>query len=127
MLISQEFNRLYHALLHDLLNSQLPIRVMAYDADAGHFIPLQDENSLPFYIIPERDFDTLDELKQLLKHLDLNYPRTSKGDPISTKEIDNTALLSHINFIAILARNSGIHLEIIEKEIEEEAIRLGLI
>lgn len=98
MLLSTHFNRFYHGvILKEIVAIDKPLR---------------------FYNRVEVNFSNLrlDTSKQLLKLLNLDYPRDSQGDAISTRDIEPKELCGHIEFcIAILGEN-GYTFSFIEEE-----------
>lgn len=66
----------------------------------------------------------MDELKQLLKNMNLDYA-VSGDSKISTTAIENKALVQHIEFCFRLAAENHICLDVIEEEWERlmESVR----
>lgn len=70
-----------------------------------------------FRIYKYEDYNSLEELKRLLKILNVNYGvDIEKDEKISTKDINNKALLKHIEYIFKLAGNNSISLKVVEDE-----------
>lgn len=94
MLVSREFNRFMHGVV---LAQVAKIR----------FLKVQEIKGIlrPFYLSP-------DTLKQLLKIIDLDYPRNEKGEPLSYTKLNELEFLSHIAFIERICAENGINLEL---------------
>lgn len=59
---------------------------------------------------------TKESFRELLKHLDFNYPRDDKGVPISYTKLTTEQMSNHIRWIELTASNSGVTLDYIEDE-----------
>jgi hypothetical protein len=59
-----------------------------------------------------------ESMRELLKHLDLSYPRDEEGKPLSYTKIDSKAMHDHIQWIELIANNSGIEMKHIAQEWE---------
>ena len=59
---------------------------------------------------------TVDSFRNLLKHLDLNYPRDQDGKPLSYTKLDSKQMSDHVMWIEFIASNSGYTLPYIEAE-----------
>lgn len=107
MNISSNYNGFYHGpVLNELLKKAI---VLTFDdwIDCG--------TNKPFTFNREEHYSTLDELKQLLKDMNINY--AVDGDKkISTKDIDSKALSQHIEWCIRLAGFNGIEFGFIEDE-----------
>jgi hypothetical protein len=116
--VSRSFNRYYHAILREIVSSNKPLKIVRFNDKTYNFEKVligHDE----LIVVPEKDFNTLDDLKQLLKHLDSSYPRSKEnGEPISTKDLTNKELLLHVSVIEHMCRESGIELDIIRGQYE---------
>ena len=118
--ISIRFNRFYHSILNDLhkKSNSLVIRELIDTRTGG-----------AFKLVKYEDWTDMDELKQLLKILNLDYKVVVKNcfqtpleyleEKQSTKDIDNKELLKHIEWIFRTAANNGISLQFIEDEWRE--------
>lgn len=110
--LSSKFNRFYHkAILKDLFDkaTSLQIRSLVDTRTGG-----------AFRIHKYEDYETLDELKQLLKILNVNYGvDIEKDKKISTSDIEVKELLSHIEWVFKVATSNSIELEVVKKEWEE--------
>lgn len=70
-----------------------------------------------FRIWKHEDYSYVDELKQLLKILNVNYAvNEEKDEKVSTKDVDNKELLNHIEWIFKTASNNAITLDVVEDE-----------
>ena len=70
-----------------------------------------------FRIWKHEDYSCVDELKQLLKILNVNYAvNEEKDEKVSTKDVDNKELLNHIEWIFKTASNNAIILDVVEDE-----------
>ena len=115
MNISSGQNSFYHKFLSWVCN--VPV------------ITIQDLNPCPgirdFTFNPSRiksHCGKLDGLKQLLKAINLDYPRNIKGDPISTTKITSIELYYHIRAIEKFVYDSGGVLPNVEQEIANDEI-----
>ena len=110
MTISNSFNRFYHkAVLIDLFRKSGTLK----------FYELIDtRTNEAFTIYKGEDFNTIDELKQLLKILNLNYEvnEDERNGKLSTRDINNKALLEHIEWVFKLAAENHIELDTIKDE-----------
>ncbi len=59
---------------------------------------------------------TKESLRNLLKHLDLNYPRDERMRPLSYTKLNNKDMCKHIEFINKIVGQSGQTLNYIEEE-----------
>lgn len=64
----------------------------------------------PFYL----NYETL---KQILKVLDMDYPRDKNGVPLSYTKLNELDFLSHIAFIEILLAENGYTLYLKENDV----------
>jgi hypothetical protein len=81
-----------------------------------------------FRITKYEDFNDVDDLKQLLKLLNLDYPVDEKNSvetdleyfermqKVSTTEIGTKDLLQHIEFVLYVAGYNGVELDIVREE-----------
>lgn len=108
MQINVRFSRFYHSVLNDLLRKSNKLV----------FRDLMDTRSNgAFSLTKHEDFNDLEDLKQLLKILNVNYSVNEKEDKkTSTKDVDNKELLSHLEWIFKLASDNAITLDVIEAE-----------
>lgn len=109
MNISVKFNRFYHnAVLNDIFKK----------AHRLVFTDLKDTRTGgAFTLYKYEDYSCLDELKQLLKILNLNYGVDVKKDcKVSTKNIEVKQLLIHIEWVIELSIKNGIELKFVTDE-----------
>ena len=109
MIISSRFNRFFHsAVLTDLFNKSYRLK----------FENLVDTRTIQLFTIEKyEDYQDMDDLKQLLKVLNLDYAVDEEKDKkISTKDIENKALIQHIEFCIQVGIWSGIELNFICEE-----------
>ena len=105
------FNRFFHsAVLTDLFNKSYKLQ----------FENLIDTRTNQLFTIEKyEDYQDMDDLKQLLKVLNLDYAVDEKKDrKISTKDIENKALRQHIEFCIQVGIWSGIELGFVQEEWE---------
>lgn len=98
MIITSYFNRFYHGVvLKEIIQLKKPLK---------------------FYEKVEVDFShlSLDTTKQLLKMLNLDYPRDSFDDVISTKDIESKELCNHIEWCIKTLADNGLVFKFIEEE-----------
>ena len=99
MKISGNFNRFYHSLLGEFYRQADRVRI---------------EGVGVLYL---RGL-TLDNFKQTLKLLNLEYPREN-FTTLSTKDITNKDLVEHVEFIIKLAYQNNYKLKVVEQEWEQ--------
>lgn len=110
MNISSEFNGFLHGpLLTDFFNRVYEL----------HFELWVDDKGGIFTFVKGENFNDMDDLKQLLKDLNLDYPVREDGEKVSTAEIDSKSLTEHIEFIFSTAAFSDVKLEVVEREWKE--------
>ena len=100
MKISNNFNRFYHAQIKELFH-KVPSRLKIEDIGTIYI------TGMTFYTF-----------KQMLKYINLDYPRDEIGHPISTRDISNKELVQHIEFIFKLAAQNGVEMSVIKQEWE---------
>ena len=106
MNISSNYNRFFHsAVLNELYRKCGVLKFRLWiDAETGGV----------FEFIKGEHFNDMDDLKQLLKNMNLDY--AVDGDKkISTADIDSKALMQHIEFIIALAGENGIEFSFIQE------------
>jgi len=100
-MISANFNRFMHGVV--LLGlKQAP--------------PLRFTYPQPFRFRPS--MLSLDSLKQLLKHLDENYPKDEEGRPLSYTKLNSKQMHDHLLFIESSCAHVGFELKHIAQEWE---------
>jgi len=105
--ISSNYNRFYHkAVLTELYRKcgTLKFRLWIDDEAGGVFEFTKGEH-----------FNDMEDLKQLLKAMNLDYS-VNGNDKISTRDIDSKALSQHISWTIALAGENGISFGFIEEE-----------
>lgn len=89
---SSQQNKLYHEFCSQLKATKL---IKVWD---GRFQELGYSN--PFIFSPSPfSYDTF---RDLLKALDLEYPRCEQGKPLSSAKLSNEQMSSHIHFLEAL-------------------------
>ena len=118
--ISKEFNRFYHgAIIKDFFNLAPQIRLDIDFQINGETHKWRDDTTGDILtLIRSEDYSTVDELKQALKYININYPIDDKGKPISTNRIDAKRLSEHIEFIFKLCSINYIELPVVKEEWE---------
>lgn len=91
MIISREFNRFMHGVV---IAKVQKIRILKVREIKGILHP--------FYL-------SKDTLKQVLKIIDLDYPRDEKGEPLSYTKLNESEFLSHIAFIERICAENGVN------------------
>jgi len=101
MKISDRFNRLYHSLLNEAFTKsrQLVFRQWI-DNRTGGF--------LTFY--RGEDYADMDDLKQILKLMNIDYDVDGE-EKISTVDVGNKKLCSHIDWITKILNENGIQFD----------------
>jgi hypothetical protein len=113
MKISSFFNRFYHGVVIKQIKQLDNIKTdINYLGRMFEFSPKQI---------------SIDSLKQLLKAVNLGYPRDDKGKPLSTIDIENKELLRHIEYLIKLCGNNGDTLQFVEDEWERLKMEAGII
>ncbi len=106
MLVSSQFNRFYHKVVLTELYRKCGVLKFRLWVD--------DETGGVFEFIKGEHFNDMDDLKQLLKNMNLDY--AVDGDKkISTADIDSKALMQHIEFVIALAGENGIEFSFIQE------------
>lgn len=112
MNITQRFNRFYHsAILTDLFKK----------ADSLLFRSLMDTRTGGAFTIRKyEDYNDMDDLKQLLKVLNVNYGVDVEKDcKVSTKDIEVKELLAHVEWVFKIAAQNCIELQVVKDEWEK--------
>ena len=109
MNISIVFNSFYHGpVLNELFKKANCLKFEEFgwvDVNTGK----------PFVFQRGEDYDEMDELKQLLKNMNIDYP-VDEEEKISTRKIDSKALSQHIEWCIKLAGLNNIEFSFIEDE-----------
>ena len=107
-MISGQSNRFYHgALLKEAFESLDSFELIYHDPDTGEAFAWVDEDGRPFRLTKGLDYTTMDELKQVLKYFNLDYPRDSDGRPVSTRDLSQEQLSRHQNYIIQVLIDNG--------------------
>jgi hypothetical protein len=106
-MISTQFNRFYHsAVLTELFKKCGTLKFRLW---------IDDETGGVFEFVKGEHFDDMDDLKQLLKNMNLDYA-VNKDEKISTAKIGSKALIQHIEWCIGLAGENNITFSFIEEE-----------
>ena len=107
--VSLQFNKFYHkCVLSDLYKkaNSLQLRSLIDTRTGG-----------AFRVYKYEDYTCLDELKQLLKILNVNYAvDEEKDEKISTKDIEVKPLLEHIEWVIKVGVQNSIELDFVSAE-----------
>lgn len=57
-----------------------------------------------------------ESIRNLLKYLDFSYPRNEAGEPLSYTKLDSKQMSDHVQWIELIAANSGLELQYIAQE-----------
>ena len=109
MNISTQFNKFYHsAVLTELFRKANTLKFNAWiDTETGQTLTfMRGEN-----------FSDVDELKQILKNMNLDY-EVDEDKKLSTNKIDSKALIQHIEWCIRLAGLNNIEFSFVEEEFE---------
>lgn len=107
MNITNRFNRYYHGVVLKQVFDNCPILIFKDWYVDNEFLKLERE----FH------YRGLDELKDWLKKLNINY-EIDKDKKISTSKIQSKALTQHIDFICKTTAESGVELPFIKEDWE---------
>ncbi len=116
MFISSTFNRFYHAILNETFTKarQLSFRQWVDTRTGGAFT---------FY--KYEDYSDMDELKQTLKYMNIDYP-TDGDKKMSSRKIDNKQLCNHIDWITKILNENGIEFQHDIEAYERAKIMAGI-
>ena len=105
-LISSQFNRKYHALLNEAFTKSRSISFRQWlDTSTG--------GCLKFW--REEDYTDMDDLKQLMKLMNIDYAIDGE-EKLSTTKVDNLQLMRHIDWIRKILNENGIEFQ---EDVEE--------
>lgn len=109
MTISNRFNKFYHkCVLTDLFNKAYSLQIRSL---------IDTRTGGAFRIHKYEDYDSVDELKQLLKILNVDYGVDEKKDcKISTKDIEVKELLAHIEWVIEVGSINQVELSFVKAE-----------
>lgn len=109
MFISPNFNAFYHGpVLTELYRRCGALKFSLW---------IDEETGGTFEFIKGEHFNDVDDLKQLLKNMNLDYA-VEEDKKVSTSDIDSKALMQHIDFVIATAGENGISFGFIEEEWE---------
>ena len=107
MNISQRFNRYLHGVVLDQCfkhSRQVSFREWKDTSTGGCLIFYRGD-----------DYSTLEELKVILKLMDLNFPIEEDGK-VSTRDITSKEMTRHIEFVLKIMAENGTLLPVVEEE-----------
>ena len=107
MNISQRFNRYLHGVVLDQCfrhSRQVSFREWKDTGTGGCLIFYRDE-----------DYEDMNELKQLFKLMNLDYPIEEDGK-VSTRDITSKEMTRHIEFVLKIMAENGTLLPVVEEE-----------
>lgn len=109
--VSLQFNKFYHkCVLTDLYNKAYSLQIRSL---------IDTRTGGAFRIHKYEDYSSVEELKQLLKILNVNYGVDVEKDcKISTKDIEVKELLAHIEYVILVGIHSGVELDFVKAEWE---------
>ena len=109
MNISIAFNNFYHGpVLTELFRRCGTLKFRLW---------IDSETGGVFEFVKGEHFNDMEDLKQLLKNMNLDYP-IEEEDKTSTSEIDSKSLVQHIDFVIAIAGENNISFGFIEDEWE---------
>jgi len=107
MEISTQFNRFYHsAVLTELFRKANTLKFHDW---------IDDESGNALTFIRGENYSEMDELKQILKNMNLDYS-IDEDKKISTAKIDSQSLMQHIEWCIKLAGLNNIEFSFVEDE-----------
>ena len=110
------FSGFYHAILTEAYEKARSISFREWKSDQGN-------GCLIFYC--GEDYDTMDELKQIFKLMNLDY--LVDGDKkLSTTKVDNTQLCRHIVWITKILNENGVTFNHDDEEWERIKLEAGI-
>ena len=105
--ISSNFNRFYHGqVLNELFKKCGTLKFRLW---------IDSETGGVFEFVKGEHFNDMDDLKQLLKNMNLDYV-VDEDKKLSTTDIDSKALMQHIEFCIMIAGENNISFGFIEDE-----------
>lgn len=111
MEISTQFNKFYHSrILTDLYrkSNEILFRGLMDTRTGG-----------AFKIVKHEDYNDMDDLKQLLKVLNVDYGVDIEKDcKVSTIDIEVKELLAHIEWVLLIAAQNCIELDLVREDWE---------
>lgn len=107
MNISTQFNKFYHsAVLTELFRKANTLKFNEW---------IDTENGTVLTFIRGENYSDMDELKQILKNMNLEY-EVDNDKKLSTNKIDSKALMQHIEWCIRLAGLNNIEFSFVEDE-----------
>ena len=107
MNITSNFNRFYHrAVLTELFRKCGTLKFELW---------IDSETGGVFEFTKGEHFNDMDDLKQLLKNMNLDYA-VDEDKKVSTADIDSKSLMQHIDFVIAIAGENSISFGFIEDE-----------
>lgn len=110
MNITNAFNSFYHGVvLKDMYEKAYSLKIKG----------VKDTRTNNTFILQKYDdYDSLDELKQLLKIFNFSYQNNEDEyiGKLSTKDIDNKELIKHIEWCIRLMGENGLELDFVTEE-----------
>ena len=109
MTISDPFNRYHHgAVLREAFAKLDFVDWIVHDPETGEKVSVLDvETGDPMRFIKDVDYFDMEDFKQLLKIIDIHYPRRGDGRPKSTRDLTSEEVAAHENFVAQLLIDNG--------------------
>ena len=105
--ISSHFNRFYHsAVLTELYRKCGTLKFRLW---------IDEETGGVFEFTKGEHFNDMDDLKQILKNMNLDY-EVDEDKKISTSDIDSKSLMQHIEYVIAIAGENNITFGFIEEE-----------
>jgi len=118
MKISQQFNKLFHGgILNALFNRAGHLTMFYLDPETGMSIEFLDSEGNPFILQKGIEYSTMDELKQLLKLFNFQYPSNWEKKK-STRDLTTAELLEHAKFIEEICNSNRIDISVFKEEAE---------
>ena len=109
MKISLQFNKFIHGIVLEELHR--PNIVLQFDEPKFKFRTSQI---------------TKESMRNLLKYLDLSYPRDERLQPLSYTKLDSKQMSNHIQWIEMIAGQSGVCFKYIEAEWNRLLLQCGI-
>ena len=69
---------------------------------------------------------TKESMRELFKHLDLDYPRDEESKPLSYTNLDSKQMSSHVAWIEKIANESGYEMQHIAEEWQRILLQAGI-
>ena len=120
MQISKQFNSFYHVAIQQAMGAGGHI-ILKEILDTGTGKPLLLEKNIDY-------FDTND-LKQIFKMTNFDYPIDDDNQKVSTRDISNAELVQHLEYIYKTLGENGYLIPIVDEawqRVLDEANRMGI-